>query len=306
MLIGQLKNNLYYNEEVIRMSLMRIPTMLILLVIILSIAFVVIGSIVKNMRSGNRKTAIIKIGVIAAVILGGKMLLNFSAAGDLPVPMGNKYDQNYVVNLNKVQESSSGTKVKINKVLLDLKQVSLTMGVKGKDKLVAIELKKNLSDEIPMKKMQGQWLGNRWSYEYNGYGMPYNEDYFIDPLYIVCYLSNGEELTFEIQDVKDVKRKTEFIKVNKTIENEGRKLTIESVTRAMNYTIVSAKSVGRFGEMEGSIIYNNKESERTSPSWAGGGSNYDYDFSFKPIEDGSITIKITMKDSDKVYLIEVK
>jgi hypothetical protein len=288
------------------MSLMRIPTILILLVITLSIAFVVIGSIVKNMRSGNRKTAIVKIGVIAAVILGGKMLLNFSAAGDLPVPMGNKYDQNYVVNLNKVQESSSGTKIKINKVFLDLKQVSLTMGVKGKDKLVAIELKKSPTDEIPMKKMQGLWMGNRWSYEYGGSGMPYDEDYFIDPLYIICYLSNGEELTFEIQDVKDAKSRTEFIRVDKTIEDDGRKLTIESVTRAMNYTNVSAKSVGRFGEMEASIIYNNVESEKTSPSWAGGGSNYDYDFSFKPIEAGNIAIKITIKDSDKVYLIEVK
>jgi hypothetical protein len=288
------------------MSLMRIPTMLVLLVIILSIAFVVIGSIVKNIRSGSRKTAIIKIGIIAAVILGGRILLNFSTAGNLPVPMGNKYNQNYVINLDKVQVSNSGTKVKINKALLDLKQVSLTMGVKGKDKLVALELKKNPDDEKPLQKMKGQWLGNRWSYEYNGYGMPYDEDYFIDPLYLVCYLSNGEELTFEIQDVKDVKSKTEFTKINKTIENEGRKLTIESITRAMNYTNVSATSVGRFGEMEASIIYNNVESEKTSPSWSGGGSNYNYGFSFKPIEGGSITIKITMKDSDKVYLIEVK
>lgn len=289
------------------MASMKLPIMLILFGAILFICLRFIISIVKSIMHGERKAAFIRISIIAAIILAGKILLSFSVSERLPVPMGSKYDNKYVINLNKVMRSNSGTRVKINKVFLDLKQVSLTLGVKGKDKLVALELKKDPMDEKPLQKMQGQWLGGRWSYEYSGYGMPINEDYFIDPLYIVCYLSNGEELTFEIQDVKNVKDKTEFIKIDKTIEIDGRKLMIESLTRAMNYTSVAAKSEGSLPEMEVSIISsNNLESEKGSGSWSGGGANYNYSFSFKPIEDGKITIKIAIKGSDKVYLVDVK
>lgn len=215
------------------------------------------------------------------------------------VPKGNKI--NYAM-----PSTNSGTKVKINKAFLDLKYVSLTMGVKGKDKLVAVELKKNPADVEPIQKMQGQWLGSRWSYKYNSYGMPYKEDSFIDPLYVICYLSNGEELTFELRDIKNVKSRTECIKVDKVIEDDGVKLTIEDVTRAINYTNVSAKSEGRFGEMEVFIINNGVESEKSNGGWSGGGSTYNYDFSFKPINEGNITIKIKMKNNDKVYYVKVK
>jgi hypothetical protein len=288
------------------MSIMRIPTMFILVISIIPLILIIIVSIFKNIVHSKRTTAIIKIIVITAVVFGGRMLLNYSGSEKLPVPMGNKYDNKYVINLDKVNTTTSGTKVKIKKVFLDLKYVSMSIGVKGKDKLVALELKKSPDDEKPLQKMQGQWVGSRWSYEYNSFGMPYRENEFIDPLYAVCYLSNGEELTFEIQDSKDVKNKTELIRINKNIEDDGRKLTIKDMTRAVNYTNVSAKSEGYFGEIEVSILNNNVESEKTTGSWAGGGSTYDYDFSFKPIQEGNIILKVTVKNSGKEYILDVK
>lgn len=284
----------------------KVPVNLFLLIIVLFIFFSFASSIVKNVTHGQRKTAAMKILAVAAVIFGGIILLNYSISTRLSVPMGSKYESKYVIDYDKVITSSSGTKVKLNKVFLDMKYVSLTVGVKGKDKLVAVELKKNPDDKEPLHKLQGQWIGSRWSYKYNSYGIPYKEDSIVDPIYVVCYLSNGEEMTFEIRDIKDIKSKTEFIRVNKVIEHDGRKLTIESVTRAINFTNISAKSEGRFGEMEVSIINNGVESEKSTGGWSGGGSTYNYDFSFKRIEEGNITIKIRMISSGKEYFVEVK
>jgi hypothetical protein len=288
------------------MSVLNIPIMLILLIFVISIILVFVGSIVKDIIKGKGRTAIIKIITVAAVVIGSKLFLNYSTTGRLTLPWGAKPDSKYIINLNKEIESSSGTKVKINKVFLDLKYVSLTMGVKGEDKLVALELKKRPEDEKPLKKLQGQWLGGRLSFEYGSYGIPYEENEFIDPIYIICYLSNGEELAFEVKDVNNVGSRTEFISIDKEIELDRGKLTIESMTRAMNYTNISAKSERPLGEMEVSILSNNVESEKTSGHWSGGGSTYNYDFSFKPIEEGNITLKITMKNTDRTYYLELK
>ena len=216
----------------------------------------------------------------------------------------------YIMNLNEVKESASGTKIKLGKVLLDLNHVDFNMGVKGKDKIVAIEIKKNLEDKKVLRDIKGLWIGDRFAYKYGGFGAGFGSIFdadlqsnnFIDSIYIICYLSNGEEVNFKVEDKKNIKEKTEIINVDQTVDYNGKKIRVKTLMRGINYTSLSIVSDVDFGDAKFYIIQEGKTSEEPGGSGTGGMMG----FYFKPINDKDITIKCVIKGSGKEFLIKVR
>lgn len=283
---------------------MMLPITLIILTLFLCLIFMYIRSIYVHIRNGEKIRGIVKalVFILAAGIFYSMVI--YPLSNRLPIIFKGNTKQ-YVMDINQVKEDCKGTKVKIKKALLDLNNISFTIGVKGKGKLVAIEIKRNPDDKEALGSISGLWLGNRFAYHYNGYGAGYNSNEFIEPLYLVCYLSNGEEVIFKIEDKNHAKDQTRFFEIDKEIEFEGKKIRIKNLKRALNYTSIEIDSNDGQLNLEVSIIQEDKESEKASGSWSGGGSKYDYNFYFDPIEDKDIKLKIKSTGSDKEYLLDI-
>lgn len=286
-------------------SLIVLPMFIIFIVFSVYFMIKFLKSIVVNVRNRNIKTLIIQITSAVAVIVCFMVLPNYLVASKLPIKLTNE-TKNYVMNLNEVKSSDTGTKIKLGKVLIDIDRINFTIGVKGKYKVVAVEIKKNLMDEKPLKELKGQWLGKRFNYEFSGYGIPYESDTFIDPIYLVCYLSSGEEVSFKVEDKKDVKSHTEIITINQTIDYRSGKLQFKTLTRGLNYTVVKVTSDTNLFNNQAVLMQSGKEDLKTDGWASGGGNSWIGEFYFKPIEVGDITIKLKESNSDKEYFIKVR
>jgi hypothetical protein len=207
----------------------------------------------------------------------------------------------YVINLNE-EKSSGDTKIRINDVLIDLNRVDFNVGVKGKDKLVAIEVKKNLQDVEPLRTIQGLWLGKRFMYSYNAFGNPYKSESFIEPIYIVCYLSNGEEVSFKVNDSKNIKSLSKVIHIDKDFQEEGEKIRVRTFTKGVTYGDLNIVSDLDSFAMEVSIFIDGKEYKDLTCS-SSGGLHY---YNTPPIGDSKAYVKIVVKSSGKEYKVNIQ
>jgi hypothetical protein len=292
------------NKEYRRVKMMMLPITLIIFILFLCFIFMYIRSIYVHIRNGEKIRGIVKALIFLLAAGTFYFMAIYPLSSRMPIVFKGNTKQ-YVMDINQVKEDGKGTKVKVKKALLDLSNISFTMGVKGKEKLVAVEIKKNPEDKDALGSISGLWLGNRFAYHYNGYGAGYSSNEFIEPLYLVCYLSNGEEVIFKIEDKNHAKDQTKFFEINKEIEFEGKKIRIKNLKRALNYTSIEMDSNDGQVHPEVSIIQEGKESEKASGRWGGGGSKYDYNFYFDPIEDKDIKLKIKSTGSDKEYLLDI-
>jgi len=252
-----------------------------------------------DLRRKKIKTLLIKIAVIAIVIFSITYIMNARNGWDISFVEG-QYKK-YVINLN--QEKSSGdTKIRINAVLVDLNKLDFNVGVKGKDKLVAIEGKKNLQDEGALFSIRGLWLGNKLMYSYNAFGNPYKSESFIDPIYIVCYLSNGQQVSFKIEDSKNIKSLSKIIHINKDLQKEGEKIRIRTFTKGATYGDLYMVSDLGFFNIEVSIFIDGKEYKNIGGSGSGGQQYY----STPPIGDSKAYVKILVKSSGKEYKVKLQ
>lgn len=271
------------------------------LILFLAVCFLLIKYIITCFRNQNwKKPTIILCSFIVAIFVIN-LLSNRIASTNFPEKL--YCSKEYVMNLNFFKKSNSGTLVKINKVLMDLNHIDFTIGVKGKDKLVAVELKKALKDKEPLKDIKGQWLGGKFLYAYSGFGMEYNSDNFVEPIYIVCYLSDGEELDFKIEDKNNIKNKTQIIPINKDVGEEGKKIRFRTLTSGINYTDLYVVSDVNIFNMDVYIIQNGKQSEKSIGGGESGGMVHMY---FKPISCNVISIKLVDKKNNKEYTVKVK
>lgn len=272
-------------------------TMLFLILLLCCKFFIAVKG---NIQEKNNRAVFGKITVVlAAVFIVRVLMLSFNANR---LPIDTKYCKQYIMEVNEIKENSRGTKVKLGKALMDLNSVTFNIGVKGKDKLVAVELKKSLQDKEVIKEFTGFWLGNRFSYEFNGLGIGYDSDTFIDTIYILCYLSNGEEIYFKLEDKNNLKDKTEKIFIQKDIESNGSKVRIKTLTRALNFTELEVVSDVGYFDLKVDLLQHGKVFESTSG--VGGGGRFS--FSFAPIDSEDITIRCTVKNLNKEFLIKVK
>lgn len=282
-----------------------LPIFIIFIIFLVYFLYRFIRSIVVNIRNRNIRTLIIQITSAIVVLVCFKVLPNYLVASKLPINLTND-TKNYVMNLNEVKITDTGTKVKLGKVLIDIDRINFTLGVKGKYKVVAVEIRKDLMDEKPLKELPGMWLGGRFNYEFGGSGIPFESDTFIDPIYLVCHLSSGEEVSFKVEDKKDVKSHTEIIPINKTIDYRGGKLQFKTLIRGLNYTVLNVTADTNLFNNEAVLMQSGKEDLKTTGWSFGGGSSWAGGFSFKPIGVGDITIKLKESNTDKEYLVKVR
>ena len=171
---------------------LKLTIFLIILALFIILIYKFMKILVSAIRENKIKILLIKIAAVVIVIFGFNYMLNMQNGWN--ISFLDKQNKQYVINFNE-EKTSGDTKIRINDVLVDLNKLDFNVGVKGKDKLVAIEVKKDLQDEKTLIAIQGLWLGKRLMYSYNAFGYSYKNDSFLDPIYIICYLSNGEEVS---------------------------------------------------------------------------------------------------------------
>jgi hypothetical protein len=279
--------------------ILRVATILVFLALIITLVYKFIKVLIVDVRENKRKILLIKIAALAIVIFSFKYMIN--ARNGWNIPFVDKQYKKYVINL-KTEKSSDDTIIRINDVLMDLNRLNFNVGVKGKDKLVAVEVKKNLQDEEPLKEITGLWLGKRFMYSYNAYGTSYKSESFIDPMYIVCYLSSGEEVSFKVEDTKDIKSLSKVIHIDKDFQEEGEKIRMRTFTKGATYGELYMVSDLPFSSTDISIFIDGKEYKNLSGSGGGGQHNY----TTPPIGDSKAYVKIVVKSSGKEYKVDIQ
>lgn len=282
-----------------------ISIVLVIFVFFLYLVFLYLKSIVDNFKRNEKKRGFTKVAIGLILIVVLFIINNYYGKNRITIPL-NSNVKNYIIKLNEVKKAEDGTSIKLNKAFLDINYSSFNIGIRGKSKLVAVELKRNLEDEKPLKALSGLWVGKSFTYDYSSIGVSYKAEGFIDPLYLVCYLSNGEEVSYKLEDEKNVKNNTEFIHINKVIEVEGKKLNIENVIFALNSMQLAITTDTGSIDFKAFISKDGKEYKEIKGSWAGGGAHYNYDFYTEPMKASELTLKILINGNSKEYLIKIK
>ncbi|MGV8980703.1 hypothetical protein [Clostridium sp.] len=278
---------------------LKLTVFLIILALFIILLYKLMKGLIRDIRENKRKILLIRISVVVIVIFSITYMMNARNGWD--ISFLEKQYKKYVINLNE-EKYSGYTKIRINDVLIDLNKLDFNVGVKGKDKLVAIEVKKNLQDEKPLITLQGLWLGNKLMYSYNAFGNSYKSESFIDSMYIVCYLSNGEEVSFKVEDNKDMKSLSKVIHIDKDFQEEGEKIRLRTFTKGATYGDLYMVSDLGFNSTEVSIFIDGKEYKNLPASDAGGQQSYNT----PPIGDSKAYVKIVVKSSGKEYKVEIQ
>lgn len=279
--------------------ILRLATILVLLVLMVTLIYKFIKVLRADFRENKLKMLVIKIATLVIVISSFNYMIN--SRNGWNIPSVDKQYKKFVINL-KVEKSSGDTKIRINHVLMDFNKLSFNVGVKGKDKLVAVEVKKNLQDEEPLKAIMGLWLGKRFMYSYNAYETSYKNESFLDSIYIVCYLSSGEEVSFKVEDTKNIKSLVKVIHIDKDFQKEGEKIRMRSFTKGATYGELYMVSDLGFGGIEVSLFIDGKEYKNFS-SYGSGGQDYYYT---PPIGSSKVYVNIVVKSSGKEYKVDIQ
>lgn len=272
------------------------------LFLLLFIVFLIVYYIYRN--RAHKKRLVITIASITAAILILPALLSINEKNRLPVMM--KADKTFIMNVNETK-NDFGTTIRLNKALMDLKRISASYSVKGEEKVVGIELKKDPGDENPLKAMPGLWIGGKLFYENSSFSMPYDDDIFLENIHVLFYLSNGESIDFQLRDTKGVKNQVEVIPLNKNLKYGDMDVKLHSFYRGLNYSWVTFNSSANPDSLEVKLIADGIASKNGSSSWAGGGSGFTSECSFDPVASGEkIQLKIKDTSSGKEDTIDIK
>lgn len=279
--------------------ILKFTIILILLALVITLIYKFIKALIVDFKENKIKLLLIKIVALVIVIFSFNYMIN--ARNGWNIPFVDKQSKKYVINL-KMEKSSGDTKIRINNVLMDLNKLDFNIGVKGKDKLVAVEVKKNLQDEEPLKAITGLWLGKRFMYSYNAYGTSYKNESFIDSIYIVCYLSSGEEVSFKVEDTKNIRSLSKVIRIDKDFQEEGEKIRLRTFTKGASYGELYMVSDLGYGGMEVSIFIDDKEYKNLPGSGTGGQQNY----YTPPIGNSKVYVKLVVKSNGKEYKVDIQ
>jgi hypothetical protein len=252
---------------------------------------------------GDRKSLIKAISITLCAALSFSIVLNTIAVNAFPVSM--KVPKSYIMDLNE-SKSIDGTTIKLKKVLLDLNSISASYSVKGNEKVVAIELKKNPEDDAAINKCTGLWVGRKTLAEHSFVGMSYDGSSFMDHQYLVFYLSSGNSIPFEIVDKAGVRDKVDTVNIDRTIKYGSSYIKLVKFNKGLNYSAIGFESnFNPRNDIELTIITGNSEVKSGPSSWGSDGSIYQGSFSFEPVSGGNIRIKIDNKSLNKQDIIEL-
>lgn len=273
------------------------------LALLLIILIWYIQNIYFDVKDGKKTKGILKV-VFAFILVSAFCIIpNYIGATTFPTKIKGE-DKQYIMSLNEVKKSNSGITIKLSRVFMDLDSINFTLGVKGKDKLVAVEIKKDTADIKPLQAIQGLWLGSRFVMKYGGYGATYNGVGFVDPIYIVCYLSNGEDITFKVEDKKNVREKTKYIDFNKEIVLGDRKVILKNFIQSLNSTTVNIDSNDGMVNLKVSILQNGKEIKLSKGMWSSAGKYCSYSYYCDEAINGK-ELEIKINDSDSGNEVKV-
>ncbi|MCB2358606.1 hypothetical protein [Clostridium estertheticum] len=273
--------------------------LLIFLVLIISLVSKFIRALVVDIRENKIKMLLIKIAAVVIVIFSFNYMIN--ARNGWSIPVVDKQYEKYVINLNE-EKVFGDTKIRINDVLIDFNKLDFNVGIKGKDKLVAVEVKENLKDVEPLISIKGLWLGKKFIYSYNAFGYSYKSERFIDSMYIICYLSNGEEVSFKVNDTKNMKSLTKIIHIDKDFQEEGEKIRFRTFIKGATYgELYMVSDLGIFNT-EVSIFIDGKEYKNLGAFGTGGQQSYNT----PQIGDSKAYVKIKVKSSGKEYKVNIQ
>lgn len=282
--------------------LMLMPKLLIFIVSIFLILFIgknIINNLAEDYKNNKNKVIMVKmLAIIVGVFLFQYGINNLSRDR---LPRGKDVAKEYIIELNQTKRSNSGTKVNINNVLLDLNVIDFNIGVKGKDKVVGVEIKKSPQDTKALKEFTGLYIGKQTMYEYNGLGVGIDENEFIDPIYIICYLSNGEELSYKVEDIKKVKNHVKVVEINKKLK-ENPQIILNKVTKGVSHTSIDLTSDINLFDLEVTILDGNEEYTKLSGAGSGGLLGY-YG---PPVKSKEIKIKVKIKGSGEEIIVPVQ
>lgn len=269
------------------------------------LAIIVILTILAAFVYRDNKANVFKAaGVVITIILIFFVSLNIYFSNRMPIIL--KDSESYIMNVNEAK-SNKDTNVKLKKVFMDLNSINMTYWVSGKEKVVAVELKRNPDDSKPINKFTGLWVGGRILPESSFVGMSYASDEFISPIYAVFYLSDGSSIPFEIRDRANVKDSVRIVSINKTLDYNGSTLTLNKFYKGLNYSSVGFKA--NFSPsseiIDMKLLVNGSEMKEGSHGWSGGGDYFTGSFGFDPVSSESIKLKVINKQLNRTDIIEL-
>jgi len=253
---------------------------------------------------GNRSMLIKKVtlSVIAVlVIFLGNLLLHPQSG------ISNLKDSTkpYVIERNETK-SMDGTHIKLNQVFLDLLNLQAAYSVRGKSKVVAIELKRKPEDVEALGEITGLWTGGRILSEYSIFGINYkrNADEFVDPVFVVFYLSDGGSIYFEVKDEMKVKSKVGVVSIDKEIRFDDSIFKLSKAYFGLNYSSISFDSNFMPTNIAVTIIDGDTTVTR-NPGWSGGGNKYCGDIWFDPVKSDKLQIIVKDEISNKENILGI-
>jgi hypothetical protein len=274
-------------------------------IIVLTIAIYGIYSIVKGNAGGLREKRTKRVAMttagIVVLFIGSREAFYAFPGNALPIQV-HESAKEYIINVDEVKKSDSGTSIKINYVLLDINNVAFSLGVKGKDKLVAVEVKESLESNKSLGEINNQWVGRRFKYEPQSMSTGFYSDTFKSPIYIVCHLSNGEEISFEIEDKNNVKDKVKIIKLNEVLKGSGRPITVKEFVKGINFSSLELSTDISLHDLEVSMLTEGKEYSEFQAYGTSGMLGY----SMPPVGQGEVVIRIKVKDTGNEYRVRVQ
>jgi len=263
--------------------------------------FIIILSLLIYKSRANLLKAVGKVVIVTIILI---VILNIYNSNRMPVIL--KASKLYTVNVNEIKSSES-TRVKLKKVFMDLNNINFTYSVSGKEKVVAVELKKDLSAVKTLNQITGLWIGGRIIPENSFGAMSYNSDEFISPIYLIFYLSNGESIPFKVTDAAGAGESVRIVNIGKTLDYNGSTLTLGKFYKGLNYSSIDFKA--NFSPTDEIIdiklVVNGSELKKGPSGWSGNGRDYTGSFGFDPVNAQNVSIKITNKALNRTDVINL-
>jgi hypothetical protein len=260
--------------------------------------------IIYNFVKGRKKLGLIALGVGLFFICINYSEINYNSRTELFTYTDNK---KHIMSLKETKESSAGTKVKLETVFMDIDNICFSFGIKGKEKVVGIEIKENLQDNEALAKLETISKGNRFTYKYLSTWKRYKPEKFVDPLYLVFNLDNGEEISFNVEDKNNFKQNSKVVKINKELDIDGKKLIITEVICSHADTRICTTSEYEGFDIKAYVVKEGISDEvRTTSGLSGDKPHFDFEVWTRPINEPGEKIMIVPAGSDKKFIIDLK
>lgn len=250
------------------------------------------------------------------------VFLIFKPKGIFYNPITTPMESIYTMKINKIEQLDT-TNISLDEVLLDINEIYIKSHIWGKDKLVAVEVKKDPTDKSPLCAFTDLWIGGKFKFLNSSKGYlklsikdtkivsPSNSKTkvkVISPLYLNFYFNNGKNILFKIEDNTKVQNATKILTINKTLKFHTNKkeplcLKFGHLIKGITYTKLNINTNYYPKDIKITLLTDSKELKSTREGYGGGVIGTIY---FDPIEDSSLKIKIKNTKTNEEKLIPIK